>query len=139
MIGGVEVPYKFGLLAHSDGDVLIHSIIDALLGACGLRDIGTLFPNSDDEYAGIDSKKLLVIVFEKILNGGFKVVNIDSTVIAEEPKLAPYIQKMRETIASILKMPFQNVNVKAKTNEGMGFIGKKEGIASISVVLVEKI
>lgn len=139
MIGGIEVPYKFGLLAHSDGDVLIHSIIDALLGACGLRDIGTLFPNSDDEYAGIDSKKLLVIVFEKILNGGFKVVNIDSTVIAEEPKLAPYIQKMRETIALILKMPFQNVNVKAKTNEGMGFIGKKEGIASISVVLVEKI
>ena len=139
MIGGIEVPYKFGLLAHSDGDVLIHSIIDALLGACGLRDIGTLFPNSDDEYAGIDSKKLLVIVFEKILNGGFNVVNIDSTVIAEEPKLAPYIQKMRETIASILKMPFQNVNVKAKTNEGMGFIGKKEGIASISVVLVEKI
>ncbi|MCX6087959.1 MAG: 2-C-methyl-D-erythritol 2,4-cyclodiphosphate synthase [Caldiserica bacterium] len=139
MIGGIEVPYKFGLLAHSDGDVLIHSIIDALLGACGLRDIGTLFPNSDDEYAGIDSKKLLVIVFEKILNGGFNVVNIDSTVIAEEPKLAPYIQKMRETIALILKMPFQNVNVKAKTNEGMGFIGKKEGIASISVVLVEKI
>jgi 2-C-methyl-D-erythritol 2,4-cyclodiphosphate synthase len=139
MIGGIEVPYKFGLLAHSDGDVLIHSIIDALLGACGLRDIGTLFPDSDDEYAGIDSKKLLVIVFEKILNEGFKVVNIDSTVIAEEPKLAPYIQKMRETIASILKMPFQNVNVKAKTNEGMGFIGKKEGIASISVVLVEKI
>jgi len=139
MIGGIEVPYKFGLLAHSDGDVLIHSISDALLGACGLRDIGTLFPNSDDEYAGIDSKKLLVIVFEKILNEGFKVVNIDSTVIAEEPKLAPYIQKMRETIASILKMPFQNVNVKAKTNEGMGFIGKKEGIASISVVLVEKI
>ena len=139
MIGGIEVPYKFGLLAHSDGDVLIHSIIDALLGACGLRDIGTLFPDSDDEYAGIDSKKLLVIVFEKILNGGFNVVNIDSTVIAEEPKLAPYIQKMRETIASILKMPFQNVNVKAKTNEGMGFIGKKEGIASISVVLVEKI
>lgn len=139
MIGGIEVPYKFGLLAHSDGDVLIHSIIDALLGACGLRDIGTLFPDSDDEYAGIDSKKLLVIVFEKILNGGFNVVNIDSTVIAEEPKLAPYIQKMRETIALILKMPFQNVNVKAKTNEGMGFIGKKEGIASISVVLVEKI
>lgn len=139
MIGGIEVPYKFGLLAHSDGDVLIHSIIDALLGACGLRDIGTLFPDSDDEYAGIDSKKLLVIVFEKILNEGFEVVNIDSTVIAEEPKLAPYIQKMRETIASILKMPFQNVNVKAKTNEGMGFIGKKEGIASISVVLVEKI
>lgn len=139
MIGGIEVPYKFGLLAHSDGDVLIHSIIDALLGACGLRDIGTLFPNSDDEYAGIDSKKLLVIVFEKILNEGFEVVNIDSTVIAEEPKLAPYIQKMRETIASILKMPFQNVNVKAKTNEGMGFIGKKQGIASISVVLVEKI
>jgi len=139
MIGGIEVPYKFGLLAHSDGDVLIHSIIDALLGACGLRDIGTLFPNSDGEYEGTDSKKLLVIVFEKILNEGFKVVNIDSTVIAEEPKLAPYIQKMRETIASILKMPFQNVNVKAKTNEGMGFIGKKEGIASISVVLVEKI
>jgi len=139
MIGGIEVPYKFGLLAHSDGDVLIHSIIDALLGACGLRDIGILFPNSDDEYEGIDSKKLLVIVFEKILNEGFEVVNIDSTVIAEEPKLAPYIQKMRETIASILKMPFQNVNVKAKTNEGMGFIGKKEGIASISVVLVEKI
>lgn len=139
MIGGIEVPYKFGLLAHSDGDVLIHSIIDALLGACGLRDIGTLFPNSDDEYEGIDSKKLLVIVCEKILNEGFEVVNIDSTVIAEEPKLAPYIQKMRETIASILKMPFQNVNVKAKTNEGMGFIGKKEGIASISVVLVEKI
>jgi len=139
MIGGIEVPYKFGLLAHSDGDVLIHSIIDALLGACGLRDIGTLFPNSDGEYAGTDSKKFLVIVFEKILNEGFEVVNIDSTVIAEEPKLAPYIQKMRETIASILKMPFQNVNVKAKTNEGMGFIGKKEGIASISVVLVEKI
>jgi len=139
MIGGIEVPYKFGLLAHSDGDVLIHSIIDALLGACGLRDIGTLFPNSDDEYEGIDSKKLLVIVFEKILNEGFEVVNIDSTVIAEEPKLGHYIQKMRETIASILKMPFQNVNVKAKTNEGMGFIGKKEGIASISVVLVEKI
>jgi 2-C-methyl-D-erythritol 2,4-cyclodiphosphate synthase len=126
-------------MAYSDGDVLIHSIIDALLGASGSQDIGTLFPDSDEKYRGIDSKKLLTVVFEKVLNQGFEIVNIDSTIIAEEPRLSSYIQKMREIIASILKTSFQNVNVKAKTNEGMGFIGRKEGIASITVVLIKKL
>jgi 2-C-methyl-D-erythritol 2,4-cyclodiphosphate synthase len=126
-------------MAYSDGDVLIHSIIDALLGASGSQDIGTLFPDSDEKYKGIDSKKLLTVVFEKVLNQGFEIVNIDSTIIAEEPRLSSYIQKMREIIAYILKTSFQNVNVKAKTNEGMGFIGRKEGIASITVVLIKKL
>lgn len=118
--------------------MLIHSIIDALLGACGLSDIGTLFPDNEDKYRGIDSKKLLTVVFEKFLKEGFEIINIDSIVIAEEPKLSPYIKNIRETIAALLKMPTQDVNVKAKTNEGMGFIGRKEGVASISVVLIKK-
>lgn len=134
----MQIPYRFGLLGHSDGDVLIHSIIDALLGACGLSDIGTLFPDNEDKYRGIDSKKLLTVVFEKFLKEGFEIINIDSIVIAEEPKLSPYIKNIRETIAALLKMPTQDVNVKAKTNEGMGFIGRKEGVASISVVLIKK-
>jgi 2-C-methyl-D-erythritol 2,4-cyclodiphosphate synthase len=138
LIGGVYIPYECGLLGHSDGDVLIHSIIDAILGACGLADIGVLFPDSDDKYRGIDSKELLRIVNEKVSNEGFQIVNIDSTIIAEEPKFAPYIRNIRNTIALILNISEQSVNVKAKTNEGMGFVGRKEGIATVSVALVEK-
>jgi 2-C-methyl-D-erythritol 2,4-cyclodiphosphate synthase len=138
LIGGVYIPYECGLLGHSDGDVLIHSIIDAILGACGLAGIGVLFPDSDNKYRGIDSKELLRIVNEKVSNEGFQIVNIDSTIIAEEPKFAPYIRNIRNTIALILNISEQSVNVKAKTNEGMGFVGRKEGIATISVALVEK-
>lgn len=138
LIGGVYIPYECGLLGHSDGDVLIHSIIDAILGACGLADIGILFPDSDDKYRGIDSKELLRIVNEKVSNEGFQIVNIDSTIIAEEPKFTHYIRNIRNTIALILNISEQSVNVKAKTNEGMGFVGRKEGIATISVALVEK-
>lgn len=136
VLGGVEVPYDKGMEAHSDGDVVIHALCDALLGAMALGDIGKHFPDTDDSYKGIDSRILLKKVMNKIREGGMKLGNADITIIAQAPKLAPYIQDMRKILASDMATSIQNVSVKATTTEKMGFTGRAEGIAVSAVVLL---
>lgn len=136
ILGGVEVSYIKGMEAHSDGDVVIHALCDALLGAMALGDIGNHFPDTDDSYKGIDSRILLREVMEKIRQGGMKLGNADITIIAQAPKLAPHIHKMREIIAADMSTAINNVNVKATTTEKMGFTGREEGIAVSAVVLL---
>ena len=138
VIGGVEIPYELGLLAHSDGDVLIHALCDALLGAAGLGDIGRHFPDSSAEFAGIDSRVLLRRVLEQLRQRGHSIVNVDATLIAQKPKFAPYIDAMTAILAADLGLPIDRVNVKATTTEGMGFTGRAEGIAAYAVVLIDK-
>ena len=138
IIGGVTVPHHQGLEAHSDGDVLIHAICDALLGAAGLWDIGHHFPDSDAEFKNIDSRKLLRRVINDLTERGWKVNNIDSTVIAQAPKLATYIPLMRELLADDLMIATDAVNVKATTTEKLGFAGREEGIAAHAVALIVK-
>ncbi len=138
IIGGVTIPYEKGLLGHSDADVLLHAISDSLLGAAALGDIGKHFPDTDPEFKGADSLVLLEKVNELLVQNGYKVVNVDSTVIAQAPKLAPYIVDMRENIAKALKIDVDLVSVKATTEEKMGFTGRKEGISAHSVCLIEK-
>ena len=137
-IGGVEIPYTKGLLGHSDADVLLHAVCDALFGAAGLGDIGKHFPDSDPAYKGIDSKLLLKKTIEKIREKGFSVSNIDATVIAQVPKLAPYIENMKNCIADICDISAERVNVKATTEERLGFTGREEGIAAHAVCLLEE-
>ena len=139
IIGGVDIPHETGLLGHSDADVLLHAISDALLGAAALGDIGKLFPDNDAAYDGADSLVLLKKVATRIYCAGYRIVNIDSTVIAQSPKLAPHIQKMRSNIARALDMDISDVSVKATTEEGLGFSGEKLGIAAHAVCLIEKI
>lgn len=136
-IGGISIPYEKRLLAHSDGDVLIHAIADALLGAAGERDIGYQFPDNADEYEGIDSKILLKRVNSIIKEKGFEIEYIDSTIIAQAPKMAPYIEKMREALAHALEIDISLVNVKATTEEHLGFTGRKEGISAHAVCLLK--
>lgn len=136
IIGGIEVPYEKGLDGHSDADVLIHAIIDALLGAAALGDIGKMFPDSDSKYKDADSTKLLRTVFECISETGYRIENIDCTVIAQAPKLAGYIPAMREKIAEVLEITIDSINVKATTEEHLGFTGSGEGIAAHAVVLI---
>jgi len=138
IIGGVEIPYERGLDGHSDADVLAHAIMDALLGAAALGDIGKHFPPTDEKYRGASSIELLVEVAEILKVAGYKPVNIDSTIVAEAPKLAPYIEKMRGNLAVALEMPLCDVSVKATTEEKMGFTGAGEGIAAHAVCLIEK-
>lgn len=138
IMGGVEIPYDLGLLGHSDADVLIHAVMDALLGAAGLGDIGRHFPDSDERYRGISSLLLLARVAELLQSGGWRVGNIDATVIAQRPKLAPYIDEMRDKIAGVLGVGRERVNVKATTEEGLGFSGRGEGIAAHAVALIER-
>ena len=137
-IGGVEIPYTKGLLGHSDADVLLHAVCDALFGAAGLGDIGKHFPDSAPAYKGIDSKLLLKNTIEKIREKGFSVSNIDATVIAQVPKLAPYIENMKNCIADICDISAERVNVKATTEERLGFTGREEGIAAHAVCLLEE-
>ncbi|OMH41153.1 2-C-methyl-D-erythritol 2,4-cyclodiphosphate synthase [Desulfurobacterium indicum] len=137
IIGGVKIPHDKGLLGHSDADVLLHAICDAILGAASLGDIGKLFPDSDDTYKGISSLILLQEVVKELFSKGYRVVNIDSVVIAQKPKLASYINEMREKIASAVEIPVEYVSVKATTTERLGFEGKEEGIAAQAVVLIE--
>ena len=139
IIGGVEIPYKKGLLGHSDADVLLHAVCDALLGAAALGDIGKHFPPSDEKYKNIDSRVLLSEVGKLLLNGGYKVQNIDATVLAEQPKMLPHIENMRKNIAEDLNLEVGSISVKATTEEGLGFTGKGKGIAAHAVCLVEKI
>lgn len=138
IIGGVEIPCEKGLLGHSDADVLLHAISDSLLGAAALGDIGKHFPDTDPEYKGADSLKLLACVVKLIEEKGYKVVNIDATVIAQMPKLAPHILEMRENIAKALNVDIDFVSVKATTEEKLGFTGRKEGISAHCVCLIEK-
>ena len=138
ILGGVKIEYEKGLLGHSDADVLLHAVCDALLGALALGDIGTHFPDTDPAYAGADSLKLLKACFSMIAESGYKIGNIDATVIAQKPKLAPFIPQMRLNIAAACETDAANVSVKATTEEGLGFTGALEGISAHAVVLIEK-
>lgn len=137
ILGGVEIPHNVGLLGHSDADVLLHAIMDSLLGASALGDIGKLFPDTDERYKGADSLALLREVVRVLGEKGYKIVNIDSTVIAQSPKLKDYIVKMRENIACACNIDVDRVSVKATTEEHLGFTGRKEGISAHSVCLIE--
>jgi 2-C-methyl-D-erythritol 2,4-cyclodiphosphate synthase len=137
-LGGVEIPYPFGLEGHSDADVLLHAICDALLGAIGEGDIGKHFPDTDSQYRDIRSTILLKRVINKIKEKGFHLVNIDATVVAQEPKLSEFIPRMVRHIADVLEIESGRVNVKATTTEGLGFTGRGEGIAAYAVALVEE-
>ncbi len=139
ILGGVYIPYEKGLLGHSDADVLVHSIMDSLLGATKKGDIGKLFPDTDNKYKNICSLELLKKVYELLEEDGYRIINIDATVVAQAPKLSPYIEKMEENIAMCLKIDLDRINIKATTEEGLGFTGAKEGISSMSVCLLEKI
>ena len=138
ILGGVEIPYEKGLDGHSDADVLLHAIMDALLGAAALGDIGKLYPDNDKTYLGIDSMILLKDTYQRISEKGYTVGNIDATVIAQRPKLAPYIPEMREKIAKTLSLSVDDVNIKATTEEKLGFTGSGECIAAHAVCLIEK-
>lgn len=135
-LGGVQIPFDFGFIAHSDGDVLLHAICDALLGACALGDIGRHFPDTDPTYKGADSRQLLRHVMTLVAEQGWRVINLDCTVIAQAPKLSPFVETMRGAIASDLQADIGAVNVKATTTEKLGFCGRKEGIAAHAVVLL---
>lgn len=137
-LGGVEIPFPQGLLGHSDGDCLIHALIDALLGALGEGDIGQLFPDTDPRYKDIRSTELLREVTEKVDARGMDIINVDMIVIAEEPKLTPYIAKMKETLTIILGVEKDNIGIKAKTNEGLGLVGQRAAIASWAIVLIRE-
>ena len=138
IIGGVNIPYGKGLLGHSDADVLLHAIMDSLLGAAALGDIGKHFPDTDEKYKGISSIKLLTFVGELLKKNNFEILNIDSTIIAQAPKMAPHITTMRENISNALNIDMSQINVIATTEEGLGFTGKKEGISSQSICLLLK-
>lgn len=137
ILGGVEIPFEYGLLGHSDADVLLHAISDALLGAAALGDIGKLFPDTDDRFLGADSLLLLAEIVRVLEKNGYKIVNIDSTVIAQKPKLRGYIDTMRRNIAGACKIDVSQVSVKATTEEKLGFTGRLEGISAHSVCLIE--
>ena len=138
IIGGVTIPHDKGLLGHSDADVLLHAVMDAILGAMALGDIGHLFPDSDNSFKDIDSMILCERVASIMNERGYKIINIDATVIAQRPKLAPHINAMRQNIADVFKTSFENVNVKATTEERLGFTGAELGISAHAVCLIEK-
>ena len=137
IIGGVEIPHRVGLLGHSDADVLLHAIMDSLLGAVALGDIGKLFPDNDEKYRGASSMNLLTQVAKALSDFGAEVVNVDSTLVLQSPKVAPYIQKMRENIAFALNIDVTRVSVKATTEEHLGFTGREEGVSAHAVSLVQ--
>lgn len=139
ILGGVEIPHEKGLLGHSDADVLLHAIMDSILGALALGDIGKHFPDTDEKFKGADSMKLLEHVYNLIKEKGYVIGNLDATIIAQAPKMAPHIQNMRFNIARVLNTDIDNINVKATTEEGLGFTGNKEGISSQSICLLVKI
>lgn len=139
ILGGLIIPYEMGLLGHSDADVLIHAIIDAMFGALALGDIGTHFPDTDIKYKNIDSTILLKETNETINNLGYKLINLDTNIIAQEPKIKPYILDIRNSLATILNTNLTNISVKATTEEGLGFTGRLEGIKAQAIVLLEKI
>lgn len=137
-IGGVFIDSELGAVGHSDADCLVHAIIDALLGAANLRDIGYQYPDNKEEYKGIDSKILLKDTFEKVLSKGYKIENIDSTIALQSPKISNYIPKMKEVISQILNLDIDAISIKATTTERLGFVGKGEGVSAYAVVLISK-
>ena len=139
ILGGVEIPYELGLLGHSDADVLIHSIIDAILGSVALRDIGYHFPDTDEKYKNANSLELLKETKKMLLNEGYKIINIDSNIICQKPKLSPYIDEMRKNISQVLELKINQVSIKAKTNEKMDSMGNGLSISTNAIVLVESI
>lgn len=139
IIGGIEIPFEKGLLGHSDADVLVHAIMDSILGALGLGDIGKHFPDTDNEYKDISSLILLERVYNIMLESGYEIGNIDTVVAAQRPKLATYIEKMEGEIAKVLNTPTLNINIKATTTEELGFVGREEGISAHSVCLLNPI
>lgn len=139
VLGGIEIPFEKGLLGHSDADVLIHAVMDSILGALALGDIGLLFPDTDMKYKDIDSKVLLKRVVEVMKDNNFQIGNVDAVVMAQRPKLRPYIDEMRSVISEILLTDVNNVSIKATTTEKLGFVGREEGIAAQAVVILEEI
>ena len=139
ILGGVEIAHELGLLGHSDADVLVHAVMDALIGAMGKGDIGKHFPDTDEKYKGISSISLLSAVHRMLTDNGYRVVNVDATVIAQRPKLSSYIEEMRSNMAAALDVEAEVINVKATTEERLGFTGSEEGIAAHAVALIEKI
>lgn len=137
IVGGVEIPHSMGLLGHSDADVLLHAVSDALLGACAMGDIGGMFPDTDPEWEGADSLKLLAAVVKRLNDNGFYIENIDSTLIAQKPKMKPYIDDMRKNIAEACGIDISSVSVKATTEEHLGFTGREEGISAHAVALIK--
>lgn len=139
IIGGVHIPYEYGLLGHSDADVLLHAITDAVLGAAALGDIGSHFSDKDPQWAGCDSQVFLQHAAKLVLDKGWGIVNIDTTIHAQAPKIGPHSQAMRENIAKLLSIDIDAINIKAKTNEGLGYLGRSEGIAASAAVLLGKL
>ncbi len=139
ILGGVEIPWEKGLLGHSDADVLLHAVADALLGAAALGDIGRHFPDTEEKFAGADSMKLLAEVVRLVRKKGFRVGNVDATIVAQAPKLAPHIEKMRVILSDAMECSISQVSVKATTEEGLGFTGAKEGIAAHAVCLIDSL
>lgn len=137
-LGGIKIPHNKEAVAHSDGDVLIHAICDALFGAANMRDIGHHFPDSSEEYKGIDSKVLLKKCTEVIFTNGYKILNIDTTICLQNPKVSPYFERMRETLAETMNIPVEDISIKATTTEKLGYIGAEEGISAYAVALIEK-
>lgn len=137
VLGGVKIPHVKGCVAHSDGDVLIHALCDALLGALAKGDIGQHFPDTSDDYKGIDSRILLARVVEMVRADGWEIVNVDNTLLAQKPKIAPYVPQMRQTLAGILGIPVECVSVKATTTERLGFVGREEGVAAYATCLLK--
>ena len=138
ILGGIEIPHAKGALGHSDADVLLHAICDALLGACALGDIGVHFPNTEERFKDIDSKVLLRLSYDQIRERGYRVVNVDSTLLLERPKIKPYIPQMQEVIAAILEIEKDDISIKATTTETMGYVGRQEGVLAYATVLLEK-
>lgn len=136
ILGGIEIPHHKGLLGHSDADVLLHTITDAALGAIAGGDIGKHFPDTDPEFKDADSRKLMTHIWQYVKEQGYELGNVDCTVIAQKPKLAPYIEQLRESIAGLLEADVSQVNVKATTNEKLGYLGREEGIAALAVILL---
>ena len=137
-LGGIEVPHTHGALGHSDADVLIHVICDALLGAANLRDIGFHFPDTDPQYKGVDSKKLLAHTMRLLRDKGYELGNVDSTICLERPKVNPHIPAMRATLAQVMGVPEEDISIKATTTEKLGFVGRQEGVAAYATVLITK-
>jgi len=138
IIGGVKIPFDKGLLGHSDGDVLTHAVIDALLGASHLGNIGKLFPDTDKNFKNANSIELLKKVLSLLKSNGFRIVNVDSNIILEKPIMSPWVLKIEKSLSETLKIPYKSISVKPKTNEHMGFIGRGEGIAAIAICLLEE-
>ena len=138
VLGGVKIPHTKGCVAHSDGDVLIHALCDALLGALGLGDIGQHFPDTSEEFAGIDSRILLSRVTTMIREAGWEIVNVDNTLLAQQPKIAPFILQMRQALAETMKIPVRSVSIKATTTERLGFVGREEGVAAYATCLLRR-